>query len=258
MDVRALPGEPCGTLHQTVLPAGTGLWRVHRGRYPADSFSPKPADVLFGGGRFDSTCADAYPFFYAGLTPETALCEALLRGLVFNGLSRQLPRAGVRGRVLSSLTTTVPLTMLSLTSAVDLASICQPDDWLVRADGHEYAQTRAWAHWLRKHASTVHGFVWRSRFNTPHEAIVLFGDRCPGNGTRVGVSIRLDDADGAAYLNNQLAPYRVTISPPRPAQVAGEADPRRAQPGNFSDEKTKQRKQGVDQAIRLHDEPFLS
>jgi hypothetical protein len=46
----------------------------------ADTFSPLVADVLFGGGRFDSTSADSYPFFYAGLTPQTALCEVLLRG----------------------------------------------------------------------------------------------------------------------------------------------------------------------------------
>jgi len=108
--------------------------------------------------------------------------------------------------------------MLSLTDAIDLASICQPDDWLLRADGHEYAQTRAWAHWLRKRASTVHGFVWRSRYNTPHQTIILFGDRCPRSGTlpaTVGQSISSDDADGAAYLNDRLAPYRVTISPPK-------------------------------------------
>lgn len=198
------------------------MWRVHRRNFAAGSFCPVPADVLFGGGRFDCIATDAYPYFYAGLTPETALCEALLRGLKFRGQSRQLPRAGVRSRVLSSLTTAVPLTMLSLADAVDLASICQPDDWLLRADGHEYAQTRAWAHWLREVASNVHGFVWRSRYNTPHQAIILFGDRCPRKGTfATGESVRLDDTDGATYLNNVLAPYRVTISPPRHAQADG-------------------------------------
>jgi hypothetical protein len=114
--------------------------------------------------------------------------------------------------------------MLSLADTVDLASICQPDDWLLRAEGHEYAQTRAWAHWLRKKAGSVHGFVWRSRFNLPHGAIILFGDRCPGSGTvpaTIGRSISLDDTDGAAYLNSQLAAHLVTISPPKRRQAPG-------------------------------------
>ncbi len=135
---------------------------MHPRKHPADAFCPVPADALFGGGRFDSTSSDAYPFLYAGLTAETALCETLLRDLKFRGTSRQVLRAHVRGRVLSCLTTTTPLTMLSLASAVDLACICQPDDWLLRADGHEYAQTRAWAHWLRTRARTVHGLIWRA------------------------------------------------------------------------------------------------
>lgn len=139
-------------------------------------------DAQFGGGRFDSTSNDAYLFLYAGLTAETALCEALLRGLKFRVADRQVLRAQVRGRVLSGLTTTTPLTMLSLASAVELASICQPDDWLLRADVHEYAQTRA--HWLRAQARTVHGFIWQSRYNLPHIAIILFGDRCPRHRSR--------------------------------------------------------------------------
>jgi len=216
--VRTPPAAPCGPLHQVNLPAGAELWRVHDRKHAAGSFCPVPADALFGGGRFDSTSGDTYPFLYAGLTPETALCETLLRDLKFRGSSRQLLRAHVRGRVLSCLTTTTPLPMLSLASATDLASICQPDDWLLRAEGHEYAQTRAWAHWLRQQANTVSGFIWQSRYDLPHEAIILFGDRCP-SGRPAPVTVRyaisLDDADGADYLNGHLAPYNVIIAPPR-------------------------------------------
>lgn len=224
--MRALPPVPCGPLRHADLPAGTELWRVHPRKHPGDAFCPLPADALFGGGRFDSTGSDAYPFLYAGLTAETALCETLLRDLKFRGTSRQVLRAQVRGRTLSSLTTTMPLTMLSLASAVDLASICQPDDWLLRANGHEYAQTRAWAHWLRAHASTVHGFIWQSRYNVPHAAIILFGDRCLGTGpvpVTVKHAISLDGADGADYLNSRLAQYHVSVAPPRP--IAAIPDP---------------------------------
>lgn len=221
--MRQPPAKPCGILNQLHLPAGSRLWRVHEQEHAADGFCPVPADVLFGGGRFDSTSSDAYPFCYAGLTPETALCETLLRGLAFKGRKRQLPLATIRGRTLSCLVTSTPLVLLSLTDSVDLASICQPDDWLLRADGHEYAHTRAWAHWLRQQAAGVHGLIWRSRYNMPHEAVVLFGDRCPGNGA-VPAAIResrvLDDDDGRDFLNKRLAPYRVTIAGPRPRPSA--------------------------------------
>jgi hypothetical protein len=221
VDVRSLPPAPCGTLHYVELPAGTSLWRVHWRRHPADTFCPIPSDTLFGGGRFDSTLADSYPFLYAGLNPETALCETLLRALKFHGASRQLLRAEIKNRVLSRLTTTIPLVMLSLASAVDLASICQPDDWLLRADGHEYAQTRAWAHWLRKQVGSATGLLWLSRYNSPEKAIILFGDRCPASTLPaiLDESIILDDDGGAAYLNTHLAPYGVSVARPRPVAV---------------------------------------
>jgi hypothetical protein len=219
VDIRQPPAAPCGSLRHDVIPAGSTLWRVHRTRHPAAGFCPDAADQLFGGGRFDSTSSDVYPFLYAARTPETALCETLLRGLRFRGRSRQLLRHQVTDRVLSSLTTTTTLTLLSLASTVDLASICQPDDWLLRAEGHEYAHTRAWAHWLRRQAATVHGFVWLSRHNLPDQSIIIFGDRCPRDALKPDPSmqpVQLDTAAGAAYLNSRLGPYGVTIAPPRP------------------------------------------
>ena len=218
MEVRTPPALPCDTLAYTELPAGTTLWRVHRTHRSAAEFCPVPSDDLFGGGRFDSTSKDLYPFMYAAFTPETALCETLLHGLRFRGRTRQLLRREVKGRSLSNLTTTTGLTLLSLATSTDLARICQPDDWLLRADGHEYAQTRAWARWLREHASSVHGLIWQSRHNLPERSLILFGDRCPAGALVPDVSerpVKLDDAPGAAYLNRRLSPYAVTVSPPR-------------------------------------------
>lgn len=219
MPGRKLPAKPCGTVSQRVIPAGTTLWRVHSADRAASAFCPVQSDDLFGGGRFDSTSEDYYTFLYAAFTPETALCETLLQGLSFRGhATRQLQRKVVRRRSLSRLTTTTALTLVSLASTADLTRICQDDDWLIRADGHEYAHTRAWARWLRRQESDAHGMIWLSSRDLPRLSVVLFGDRCPADAVKPDLaeeSVRLDDAAGAAYLNSRLGPYGVTISPPR-------------------------------------------
>ena len=198
------------------LKAGTRLWRVHQATLRPEQFSPIAAESPWAGGRFDATSTDPFTYLYAGLLQETALCEALLHGLAFEHGSRHLMRTSVRGRMLSCLVTTIDLTLLSLAAATDLASICQHDSWLVDAEGLDYAGTRDWASWLRKHVADAQGFIWCSRRNLPERSLVLFGDRCPSGAILPsgGQPMPLDDRNGADFLNFLLAPYRVTISHP--------------------------------------------
>jgi hypothetical protein len=211
------PGALCGDPELLTLPPGSALWRVHGRLRPADQFNLNAAKSVWDGGRFDSTPADHFPFLYAGFSPETALCETLLRDLPFESGSRQLLRKNVRDRVLSRLTTTAPLTLLSLVSTAHLAKICQHNDWLVHAEGLDYNGTRDWASWLRKQVADAQGLIWCSRRNVPERSIVLFGDRCPGGTVLTDRSVpsrRLDDVRGAEFLNLCLAPYAVTVSAP--------------------------------------------
>lgn len=199
------------------LLAGTTLWRVHRQHRGSTDFNSVQSDSHFGGGRFDSTAADSYPFLYAALERETALLETLGRSVPFDDRGqRKIRRAAVAQCRLSALRTAEDLILVSLLTTVDLATVCQ-DEWLVQAEPREYPQTRRWGHWLRAQAPWAQGFLWPSRRDLGRQALVLFGDRCPGEALHplAGTSVELDSEAGARWLNSNLAPYRMSVRPPR-------------------------------------------
>jgi hypothetical protein len=213
-----------GTPHRYLLRRGTCLWRVHDRKYQACAFNPNPADPLFGGARFDATPADQYPFSYLALDEETALSETLLRDRVPDEWGMRVVNwPAVAGRSLSGLALTRDIELVSLISGRDLAAIGQ-DGWLVITSGGEYAQTRAWAHWIRRQAPWAHGLVWSSLRDRGGLAVVLFGDRCaaafgPGYEQDLlreipELAVELDDDAGAGWLNTRLAPYRAVIDYP--------------------------------------------
>jgi hypothetical protein len=213
-----------GTANTITIPNGSELWRVHGSKYAGDAFRPvnpdptRNTDQNFGGGRFDSTSYDPYPYLYAATKPTTALAETFLRDLDFRSAGdRILPRRAVAGMKLSAIRVQVELSLVSLISATDLAAVYQ-DHWLVDADGAaHYAQTRRWAHWLRRHSPDTHGLAWQSKRDRPFPAFILFGDRCPPGALSLipTSSIDLDDANGATQLNALLRPYLVKIISPR-------------------------------------------
>jgi hypothetical protein len=212
-----------------VLRRGTCLWRVHRADRQPSEFKSELADPHFGGSRFDATPDHCYPYWYAGVEEETALCETLLRDICADDYGfRVIPRAAVESKVLSAVTLTADLTLVSLLSGADLGAIAQ-DSWLIRADGSQYAQTRVWGHWLRQRAPEACGFIWASLRNQGGRAIVLFGDRCAAaHGDSHArallypippLTVCLDDKAGAAWLMERLRAFRVSIAPPPPADA---------------------------------------
>jgi hypothetical protein len=206
------------------LETGTTLWRVHHQDLAPTEFNTVLSDDVFGGGRFDGTLADPYPFLYAATDCETALLETLARSIPFNhhGTRLVLRRTISRQRI-SALRVIKPLTLISLMTAEDLASAYQ-DEWLVQADPAEYPQTRRWGSWLRSQETSAQGIAWPSRRNIGHQAIVLFGDRCPNPIEVVeGSSVDLDTVAGAAWFNQQLARHRIRVRPPA-------ANPNRSHP----------------------------
>ncbi|WP_222625235.1 RES family NAD+ phosphorylase [Streptomyces buecherae] len=199
------------------LGAGTLLYRVHAAHRVPDAFNPVPAHCLYGGGRFDSTACDRYGYLYAGLGAATAVCEALLRGIPFDsaGGPRLLPRVAVAGRNLSTLRLATDVTLVSLTTAEDLAAVHQ-DSWLVQTEAHEYPYTRDWAHWIRRHtAPWAQGLLWPSKREPGDRTVVLFEDRCPPNVLEAADTDPVDfgTPDGEAWLNSVLQPYRVQLPP---------------------------------------------
>ncbi|MFC6082586.1 RES family NAD+ phosphorylase [Sphaerisporangium aureirubrum] len=212
---RVPPPRYAGQPNRSLLPAGTPLWRVHHRAVRADRFTRPRAPEYRGGGRFDGTAlTDPYHFYYAGLDASTALAEVLLRDLPFGADGRRvLPRAGVDERLASRLHTTRPLALISLVTGPDLAAVAQ-DDWLVRAEPHDYPRTRRWARWMRGQAPWAQGLLWSSKRDTGKRVVMLFGDRVPGHvlSDPPARAVDLGGSDGTRWVNAVLAPYRTAVA----------------------------------------------
>ncbi|HXP18767.1 MAG TPA: RES family NAD+ phosphorylase [Streptosporangiaceae bacterium] len=214
------PDGYCGRPVQTELPAGTVLFRVHPAGFPAHAFNPRPSHRYYGGGRFDATDDDRYPYLYAGESVDVAIAETLLRDLPLDSAGvQQLPRARVRGRRVSAVTTTADLSLVSLRSAADLGAVSQ-DPWLTTCGPQFYAQSRHWAHWIRRHAPTAAGYVWMSHREPTQQAFVLFGDRIPDEAITTVAAPQLPQGDEAEFdhprgrraLIRRLRLYNVALS----------------------------------------------
>ncbi|TGA89274.1 RES domain-containing protein [Streptomyces sp. MZ04] len=209
-----------GTPAKVTLARGTVLHRVHKSHREAAAFNPHPAHCLYGGGRFDGTSCDPYGYLYAGLSPAAAVCETLLRSLPFDpsGGPRLLPRVSVEGRRLSTLRLTTDVTVVSLMTAQELAAVHQ-DSWLVQTEAIDYAYTRDWAHWIRRHTDPwAQGFVWSSKREPGDRTVLLFGDRCPQGAVSAaepveGGGVDFGTAEGEQWLNSVLQPYHARLAP---------------------------------------------
>ncbi len=197
------------------LDVGTQLWRVHSTHRLATCFKDQPTDEVFGGGRFDATQTDPYPFLYAAPVPETAILESITRDLPFHPKKfRTIRRENVANLTLSPVLVTEPLTLVSLMTGIDLASALQ-DQWLIQCESRDYPQTRRWARWLRLQVPAAQGIAWMSRRNVGDQSVVLFGDRCERVLAAASEpAIDLESEAGADWLNHRLKPYWTRIMPP--------------------------------------------
>ncbi|MFF8381435.1 RES family NAD+ phosphorylase [Streptomyces sp. NPDC015661] len=210
------PAEMTGAPGKVTLARGTVLYRVHAAHRDAAAFNPRPSHCLYGGGRFDGTACDPYAYLYVGLSAEAAICETLLRSLPFDpdGKPRLLPRVSVARRKLSPLRLATDVDVVPLVSARDLAAVHQ-DSWLVHTEARDYAYTRDWAHWIRRHTGPwAQGLIWSSKREPADRTVVLFGDRCPPGAVRSEPEKAVDfgTADGEEWLDSVLQPYHVRLS----------------------------------------------
>lgn len=216
MTRRPPPSRYSGRPAIAIVPAGTVLSRVHQTRHSATSFNPVPADVLYGGGRFDSTASDPYGYTYAAMSDNAAVSEALLRDVPANDRgARFLAKRYWSGRQLSHVQVTMEVRLVSIRSGTDLGTIGQ-DTWLTTCDADEYPQTRTWAHWLRRMCPDAAGIIWLSKREPGAEVLILFEDRCPDGllieaaGPLAGPCV-FDEDDGYNWLRAHLARYGVGI-----------------------------------------------
>ena len=181
-------------------------------------FNPRPAGNAIGGGRFDATVEDPFPFLYAANDEATAISEVLLRDIpVDAGGARLLPKARIKGLQISWLRIDADLELVSIRSGADLAAVGQ-DSWLTTTTS-EYDSTRQWCAAIRAWAPRACGMTWRSLREPDGFAFIFFGDRCPEGcfqEHKVDLPIPADDRElesGPAhqYLRLILARYRVAI-----------------------------------------------
>lgn len=206
------PTSYTGSPRPFTLRAGTTLWRVHQRTYRSTEFNPTPSHRYFGGGRFDATDDDRYPYIYAGSTELAAAAERLVRSIPFDDDGwRYLRHADLRNRRLSAIEVAADITLISLLDTASLADACQ-DEWLIHTEGREYVQTRHWAHWLRSVAPWAQGLIWPSKRDLGAKVTVLFADRCDPGSLRPGTThIDLDTRAGRRWLNLTLRPLRVSV-----------------------------------------------
>lgn len=214
------PPTPAGAPRTTTITAHTVLYRVHQKAYDVHVFNPVPNHRYYGGGRFDSTNDDAYPFLYAGESVDVAVAETLLRDLAPDDTGmRVLPFARAANRRISAIRVQNDLELVSLLSGEDLGAVSQ-DPWLTTCDPRDYAQTRHWGHWIRTHAPTACGYVWHSRREPDARAYVLFGDRIPPGAISstpspnvpAGDAADFDTPKGRRALRNRLSRYGIALS----------------------------------------------
>lgn len=222
MPNRPPPERPPGAPARFVLTAGSALSRIHDQGFAATAFNPTRADRHWGGGRFDGTADDPYPFLYASSDDAGAVSEALLRDLPLDSSgARLLPEAAIAGRMLSRIAPAADLELVSLRGGRDLAAVAQ-DTWLTKCQARDYGYTRRWAHAIRAWAPWCRGFLWRSRLEEESLAFVFFEDRCPPGclvevghpSLPPGEGKRLDHEPGRTALLRWLERYQVTLSWP--------------------------------------------
>jgi hypothetical protein len=214
------PSHLAGPPNVFLLPAGTVLFRVHQKQFAADAFNPVPSDRYYGGGRFDATEDDLYPFMYAGATVPNCIAETLLRDRPLDDTgARVLPQRKFADRRISAVMTTHELVIVSLRTGIDLGAVSQ-DPWLTWTEPRDYSRTRHWGHWIRGQLPSVQGYVWSSRREPLTDSYVLFGDRIPVGAIAetthpdvpAGRRADFDTSVGRAELRRRLAVYNVTIT----------------------------------------------
>ncbi|MET8012889.1 sigma-70 family RNA polymerase sigma factor [Streptomyces sp. NPDC005271] len=201
------PARPL-TARRAELPTDTWLYRVHNKRVSSTAFNPRPAHI-FGGGRFDGTPEDPYPYLYAAQTPEAAVANTLLKATTFNpDGSRLVPPAAVVDRQLTRVRTTDPLLLIDLTTAESLHAVGADSELVLSED---FVHARAWSSVLRQHNPWAQGLLWPSRYGRGEYLVVLFGDRCAQRTLNEHTSWPL-----AARVNELLAGLRAAVALPRP------------------------------------------
>jgi len=138
------------------------------------------------------------PILYGGATIPCALMESVFHDIPHTGGLKTFAKEKLNGQVLSTLRVEGELHLADLAS-VSLRKLGISRKQLIDTEKDQYPATREWAKAIRHQCPEAQGLTWVSRQDDSARAVVLFGDRVPGNALYPEGTPRelLDDA--AAY-----------------------------------------------------------
>jgi hypothetical protein len=195
-------------------PAGTQLFRCHRGRLRRNQFNPGYG----AGGRFHffESRGKEVPVLYAGDTRECALFESVFHHLDPSLRYQMLTAHRFRDWVLSEV---------ALTDGLDLALVqlhhpglgrlgVTPRQLTATRAAH-YDRTVLWAAAVHEQLAWAQGLVWMSARMNTSRALMLFGDRVGPRGLiAVGRRTRIDRGSGWRLLSETGSAAGFLVSRP--------------------------------------------
>lgn len=178
------------------LPAGAALVRVYQAARGALGFNPSPAS-----GRFRPVVASdgTVPTAYLGADDETALAEAVLRGVTAlerGDLPRRLYRSQIAGLALCRLSLRSDLRVVRL-HGPGLVRLGLLRRHVIDCEESDYGYPAAWAQVLWGCRRRPAGLSWTSRQNDSARAYMLWRNRLKDDCLEpVGPEIALDREPG--------------------------------------------------------------
>ena len=156
-----------------VWKSGRPITRVYPRHYGARGFNPTLTSARFRPLR--DRRGHLVPTAYGAADQETALAEALLRGVeaLQAGRRRRLYLREVRGLNLATIWPTVDLRLARL-HGQGLQRLSLLREHLIDCDESSYPYTAEWAQALYDCPTDLAGIVWTSRQNDSGKALVLW------------------------------------------------------------------------------------
>ncbi|WP_372698792.1 RES family NAD+ phosphorylase [Arthrobacter sp. JSM 101049] len=190
-----------------ILPAGSGLSRVHSAMFGAADYNPGPTPAAVET-RFAFFGTPTVPVLYAAQNDDAAIAETLLHDVPLSG--GRLDEALVRRRVLSKVASSRDLHLLVLHGDGFRRLGTDPEE-ITRTSPRHYGETVRWA--AAAHAAGFDGMVWMSRLHDSARSYVFFGTSAsrddfqtvPGSGRAFAFDHELD------WLSRRLGPLNIRI-----------------------------------------------
>jgi len=189
-----------------VMPARTGMYRLHDNRFFTTQFNPGPK----GAGRFHFFGTPHVPVLYTAATEAAAVAETLLRNIPATG--GHIPYGDYQSKVMAAIEIKKDVRLASFLGT-DLRALRVTPDQLTTTAGENYPQTRKWAE--AAYTEGFDGIAWMSRQDNSDRAYMFFGDRVteedfevvPGSGRLFAVG---PDQD---WLIELCAPLHIDVLP---------------------------------------------